>query len=99
MLTLSIDTPYDVHREGDSSEQLEGTSPPLITVNLIPHRPLLGAVVDLTLNFVLRTSVSFEITDAGTFTMVMGECTYTPAKISLPLVNRSGPHISAARDT
>ena len=78
-------------REGDSSEQQEGISPPLLTVNLIPYRPLLGAVVDLTLNFVLKTSISFKIDEFGTLMVVMGECTYTPAKISLPSMNRSGP--------
>ena len=96
---MSTDTPYNVHREGDSSEQQEGVSPPLLTVNLIPYRPLLGAVVDLTLNFVLQTSISFKIDESGTLMVVMGDCTYTPAKISLPFVNRSGPDISAERDS
>ena len=96
---MSTDTPYNVHREGDSSEQQEGVFPPLLTVNLITYRPLLGAVVDLTLNFVLQTSISFKIDESGTLMVVMGDCTYTPAKISLPFVNRSGPDISAERDS
>ena len=99
ILTLSIDTPCNVHREGDSSEPQERISPPLLTVHLIPYRPLLGAVIDLTLNFVLQRSISFKIDEAGTLMVVLGECTYTPAKISLPFVNRSGPDISAERDS
>lgn len=59
----------------------------------------MGAVVDLTLNFVLQTSISFKIDESGTLMVVMGDCTYTPAKISLPFVNRSGPDISAERDS
>ena len=96
---MSIDTPSNVYREGDSSEQQERISPPLLTVNLIPYRPLLGAVVDLTLNFVLQTSISFKIGETGALMVVIGECTYRPARISLPFVNRSGPDISAERDS
>ena len=96
---MSIDTPSNVYREGDSSEQQERISPPLLTMNLIPYRPLLGAVVDLTLNFVLQTSISFKIGETGALMVVIGECTYRPARISLPFVNRSGPDISAERDS
>lgn len=96
---MSIDTPSNVYREGDSSEQQERISPPLLTVNLIPYRPLLGAVVDLTLNFVLQTSISFKIGETGALMVVIGECTYRPARIPLPFVNRSGSDISAERDS
>ena len=68
-------------------------------MNLIPYRPLLGAVVDLTLNFVLQTSISFKIGETGALMVVIGECTYRPARISLPFVNRSGPDISAEWDS
>ena len=68
-------------------------------MNLIPYRPLLGAVVDLTLNFVVQTRISFKIQETGTLMVVMGECTYRPARISLPFMNRSGPDISAERDS
>ncbi|OWK03211.1 hypothetical protein Celaphus_00007882, partial [Cervus elaphus hippelaphus] len=60
-----------------------------ITAEVTLTLPLLGAVVDLTLNFVLQTSISFKIDESGTLMVVMGECTYTPAKISLPFVNSS----------
>nr|XP_020758173.1 short palate, lung and nasal epithelium carcinoma-associated protein 2B-like [Odocoileus virginianus texanus] len=60
-----------------------------ITAEVTLTLPRLGAVVDLTLNFVLQTSISFKIGDSGTLMVVMGECTYTPAKISLPFVNSS----------
>ncbi|XP_065775829.1 short palate, lung and nasal epithelium carcinoma-associated protein 2A-like [Muntiacus reevesi] len=60
-----------------------------ITAEVTLTLPLLGAVVDLTLNFVLQTSISFKIDECGTLMVVMGECTYTPAKISLPFVNSS----------
>ena len=96
---MSIDTPSNVYREGDSSEQQERISPPLLTVNLIPYRPLLGAVVDLTLNFVVQTSISIKIQETGTLMEVIGECTYRQARISLPFMNRSGPDISAERDS
>lgn len=96
---MSIDTPSNVYREGDSSEQQERISPPLLTVNLIPYRPLLGAVVDLTVSFVLHTSISFKIGENAALIVVIGECTYTPATISLPFVNRSGSDISAERDS
>lgn len=96
---MSIDTPSNVYREGDSSEQQERISPPLLTVNLIPYRPLLGAVVDLTVSFVLHTSISFKIGENGALIVVIGECTYTPARIPLPFVNRSGSDISAERDS
>lgn len=98
-MTLSIDTPSNVYREGDSSEQQERISPPLLTVNLIPYRPLLGAVVDLTLNFVVQKTISIKIQETGTLKVVIGECTYRPARISLPFVNRSGSDISAERDS
>ena len=68
-------------------------------MNLIPYRPLLGAVVDLTLNFVVQTRISFKIQETGTLMVVMGECTYRPARISLHFMNRSGPDISAERDS
>ncbi|XP_055270824.1 short palate, lung and nasal epithelium carcinoma-associated protein 2B-like isoform X2 [Moschus berezovskii] len=70
----------------------EGTSINLripITAKVILTLPLLGAVVDLTLNFVLQTSISFKIAENGTLMLVMGDCTYTPAKILLPVVNRA----------
>ncbi|KAM7237502.1 hypothetical protein CapIbe_011746 [Capra ibex] len=51
--------------------------------------PLLGAVVDLTLNFVVQTRISFKIQETGTLMVVMGECTYRPARISLPFMNSS----------
>ncbi|XP_060982014.1 short palate, lung and nasal epithelium carcinoma-associated protein 2A-like [Dama dama] len=60
-----------------------------ITAEVTLTLPLLGAVVDLTLNFVLQTSISFKIDESGTLMVVMGGCTYTPAKISLPFVNSS----------
>ncbi|KAB0340798.1 hypothetical protein FD754_022811 [Muntiacus muntjak] len=62
-----------------------------ITAEVTLTLPLLGAVVDLTLNFVLQTSISFKIDECGTLMVVMGECTYTPAKISLPFVNSIQP--------
>ena len=96
---MSIDTPSNVYREGDSSEQQERISPPLLTVNLIPYRPLLGAVVDLTLNFVVQKTISIKIQETGTLKVVIGECTYRPARIPLPFVNRSGSDISAERDS
>ncbi|ELR62070.1 hypothetical protein M91_18081 [Bos mutus] len=60
-----------------------------ITAKVTLTLPLLGAVIDLTLNFVLQRSISFKIDEAGTLMVVLGECTYTPAKISLPFVNSS----------
>ncbi|XP_019827815.2 short palate, lung and nasal epithelium carcinoma-associated protein 2B-like [Bos indicus] len=60
-----------------------------ITAKVTLTLPLLGAVIDLTLNFVLQRSISFKIGEAGTLMVVLGECTYTPAKISLPFVNSS----------
>ncbi|CAI9154527.1 unnamed protein product [Rangifer tarandus platyrhynchus] len=73
-------------------EPCEGTGINLsisITAEVTLTLPLLGAVVDLTLNFVLQTSISFKTDESGTLMVVMGECTYTPAKISLPFVNSS----------
>uniref|UniRef100_A0A8C6DUU5 Lipid-binding serum glycoprotein N-terminal domain-containing protein n=1 Tax=Moschus moschiferus TaxID=68415 RepID=A0A8C6DUU5_MOSMO len=69
----------------------EGTSINLripITAKVILTLPLLGAIVDLTRNFVLQTSISFKIAENGTLMLVTGDCTYTPAKILLPVVNR-----------
>uniref|UniRef100_A0A8C6FNE9 Lipid-binding serum glycoprotein N-terminal domain-containing protein n=1 Tax=Moschus moschiferus TaxID=68415 RepID=A0A8C6FNE9_MOSMO len=60
-----------------------------ITAKVTLTLPLLGAVVDLTLNFVLQTSISFKIAENGTLILVMGDCTYTPANILLPVVNSS----------
>ncbi|XP_055399195.1 short palate, lung and nasal epithelium carcinoma-associated protein 2B-like [Bubalus kerabau] len=60
-----------------------------ITAKITLILPRLGAVVDLTLNFVLHTSISFKIDENGSLMVVLGECTYTPAKISLPFVNSS----------
>uniref|UniRef100_A0A452FW49 Lipid-binding serum glycoprotein N-terminal domain-containing protein n=1 Tax=Capra hircus TaxID=9925 RepID=A0A452FW49_CAPHI len=51
--------------------------------------PLLGAVVDLTLNFVVQTSISIKIQETGTLMEVIGECTYRQARISLPFMNSS----------
>ncbi|XP_040091795.1 short palate, lung and nasal epithelium carcinoma-associated protein 2A-like, partial [Oryx dammah] len=70
-----------------------------ITAKVTLTLPLLGAVVDLTLHFVLQTSISFKIHETGTLMVVIGQCTYRPARISLPFVNRSGPDISAERDS
>ena len=68
----------------------------MFTVNLIPCRPLLGEIVDLDLNVDLQTTVSIE-TDAETSDskVVVGECTNNPESISLTVLHRSGPHISA----
>ena len=65
-------------------------------MNLIPCRPLLGEIVDLDLNVDLQTTVSIE-TDAETSDskVVVGECTNNPESISLTVLHRSGPHISA----
>ncbi|XP_052507215.1 short palate, lung and nasal epithelium carcinoma-associated protein 2B-like [Budorcas taxicolor] len=60
-----------------------------ITAKVTLTLPLFGAVVDLTLNFVLQTSISFKIHESGTLMVVIGECTYRPARISLPFVNSS----------
>ncbi|KAM7237500.1 hypothetical protein CapIbe_011744 [Capra ibex] len=60
-----------------------------ITAKVTLTLPLLGAVVDLTLNFVLQTSISFKIGETGALMVVIGECTYRPARISLPFVNSS----------
>ena len=82
-------------RERDSCGQCEETSP-LFTVNLIPCRPLLGEIVKLDLNVDLQTSVSIE-TDAetGDSRVVVGECPNNPESISLTVLHRWGPHISA----
>ena len=68
--------------------QCEGTSPPLFTVNLIPCRPVLGTVIDLTLNLVLQRTITIETV------VVIGGCTHIPARIILPSLNRSDPLIS-----
>ncbi|XP_069402465.1 short palate, lung and nasal epithelium carcinoma-associated protein 2B-like [Ovis canadensis] len=60
-----------------------------ITAKVTLTLPLLGAVVDLTVSFVLHTSISFKIGENGALIVVIGECTYTPATISLPFVNSS----------
>ncbi|XP_069404425.1 short palate, lung and nasal epithelium carcinoma-associated protein 2A-like [Ovis canadensis] len=60
-----------------------------ITAKVTLTLPLLGAVVDLTLNFVLQTSISFKIGETGALMVVIGECTYRQARISLPFVNSS----------
>ena len=56
----------------------------------------MGEIVDLDLNVDLQTTVSVE-TDAETSDskVVVGECTNNPESISLTVLHRSGPHISA----
>ena len=56
----------------------------------------MGEIVDLDLNVDLQTTVSIE-TDAETSDskVVVGECTNNPESISLTVLHRSGPHISA----
>ncbi|XDA82566.1 hypothetical protein R6Z07F_012481 [Ovis aries] len=71
---------------------LEGTSINLsipITAKVTLTLPLLGAVVDLTLNFVVQKTISIKIQETGTLKVVIGECTYRPARIPLPFVNSS----------
>ncbi|XDA82565.1 hypothetical protein R6Z07F_012480 [Ovis aries] len=65
-----------------------------ITAKVTLTLPLLGAVVDLTVSFVLHTSISFKIGENGALIVVIGECTYTPATISLPFVNSSASSLA-----
>ncbi|XP_042086247.1 short palate, lung and nasal epithelium carcinoma-associated protein 2B-like [Ovis aries] len=60
-----------------------------ITAKVTLTLPLLGAVVDLTLNFVVQKTISIKIQETGTLKVVIGECTYRPARIPLPFVNSS----------
>ncbi|XP_069405013.1 short palate, lung and nasal epithelium carcinoma-associated protein 2B-like [Ovis canadensis] len=76
---------------------LEGTSINLsipITAKVTLTLPLLGAVVDLTLNFVVQKTISIKIQETGTLMLVIGECTYRQARIPLPFMNSSASSLA-----
>ena len=67
-------------------------------MNLFPSRPVLGEIVDLGLNLVLQFSVSVETDEeTGVSQVVVAECKNDQHSISLTVLGRSGPHISAER--
>ena len=64
-------------------------------MNLFSCRPVLGEIVDLALNLVLQFSVSVETDETGVSQVVVEECRNDQHSISLTVLGRSGPHISA----
>ena len=66
-------------------------------MNLFSCRPVLGEIVDLALNLVLQFSVSVETDETGVSQVVVEECRNDQHSISLTVLGRSGPHISAER--